>query len=194
MPIHSHRVLEVIVPPGAKPGCLLGVVTRPVGGALGLVSAASHALVTSVGASPEASPMRPPQWARGAARVSATQLERMLLPPHERHRCHANASPVAALCDTLHLLVLSSSTLYVLDGAAALTAAPLHAVPLHQLERLEATPPQAGSRGVLSVFLCPPEAHRLGVPSCLMYAMDADESLLLVALHEQVRLELAGRA
>ena len=28
MPIHSHRVLEVIVPPGAKPGCLLGIVTQ----------------------------------------------------------------------------------------------------------------------------------------------------------------------
>ena len=66
--------------------------------------------------------------------------------------------------------------------------------PCHAASASAVAPPQAGSRGVLSVFLCPPEAHRLGVPSCLMYAMDADESLLLVALHEQVRLELAGRA
>ena len=133
---------------------LLGVVTRPVGGALGLVSAATTP------SSPRWAPRRRRRCVRrsgrAARRVSATQLERMLPLPHS-HRCHANASPVAALCDTLHLLVLVVHALRPrrrrrADGGAA----PRRPAPPARAPRGDAA--AGGSRGVLSVFLCPPEA------------------------------------
>ena len=51
--------------------------------------------------------------------------------------------------------------------------------------------PAAQAGGVLAIFLCPAEAQRLAIPSCMQYALTPDASCRLVAAHEQLVLALS---
>ena len=87
--------------------------------------------------------------------------------------------------------MLSSAALYVVQPHARRPV--LMVLPLHQVERLEATlDPDAG--GVLAIFLCPMEAHRLAIPSCMQYALAPDASRRLAAAYEQLVLALSTSA
>ena len=44
---------------------------------------------------------------------------------------------------------------------------------------------------VLAIFLCPAEAHRLAIPSCMQYALAPNASHHIVAAHEQLVLALS---
>ena len=88
------------------------------------------------------------------------------------------------------MLLLSSAALYVIQPFAR--RAVLMSLPMHQVERLEATlDPDTEAGGVLAIFLNPSEAHRLAIPSCLQYALTPDASYHLVAMHEQLVLALS---
>jgi hypothetical protein len=72
-----------------------------------------------------------------------------------------------------HELVLSHAALYLLREQRVLIA-----LPLLCLERLEAPPPPpshegASTRRLLAVFIAPEEAARLGLPSCMQFAVRA---------------------
>ena len=156
---------------------LLGAVTKPVGGALELVSAASQTLIHSVGVVSPARPAPLPPSIPLARRPSAGWCIRALAPQQETLVCHAPALPMlgsehheAALA---HELLLSHAALYLLREQRVLIA-----LPLLCLERLEAPPPPsshegASTRRLLAVFIAPEEAARLGLPSCMQFAVRA---------------------
>ena len=83
-----------------------------------------------------------------------------------------------------HEIVLSTGALYLLRERRTLLA-----LPLHQIERLEAPPPPPAhegpsSRRMLAVFISPEQAALLGVPSCMQYVVKAHAALMFVTTHE----------
>ena len=171
---------------------LIGVVTKPVGGALHLVSAASQSLMNSVAMSnqPISNPL--PIGVPLPRRPSAAWCERALacemqgpasgaqMPLGDRqdkahYVCHVSALPVLGggweEAVAPHEILLSSSALYLLRELRVILA-----LSMTHIERLEAPPPPpvheaSSSRRMLAVFIVPAEAARLGIPSCLQFVV-----------------------
>ena len=153
------------------------MVTKPVGGALQLVSAASQTLIHTVSALNPTLPAPLPVGVPLPRRPSVGWCTHALAPQAEEAVCHASALPMLGgehlEAIVSHELLLSRSALYLLRERRVLIALPLLFV-----ERLEAPPPPpshegASTRRLLAVFIAPDEAARLGLPSCMQFAVRA---------------------
>ena len=193
---------------------LLGVVTRPVGGALQLVSAASQTLAHTVGANSQPTPAPLPIGVPLPRRPSAAWCERALCaaagggapasdgdarggraapqqPPRGGYVCHVSALPVLGggweEAIAPHEILLSMAALYLLRERRTIVT-----LPVQHIERLEAPPPPpvheaSSSRRMLAVFIAPAEAARLGIPSCLQFVVRGNAAQAVCTLFELAR-------
>lgn len=182
---------------------LLGALTKPVGGALGLVSAASEALSTVAAShSPlhalPLPPLPPPGY------PSAMWFSRALLPMHERYVCHVAVTPLGPAREgaARHVLLLSTATMYEINVTNRRI---VHTLAMHQLIRLEAseaseasgastTADMSGGAAFLAIFLSPVEAQRLRIPSCVQYSLSVASQCRFIEAHKQQQLTLALEA
>lgn len=175
---------------------LLKVVTRPMGGALELVSAASQTLINSVSVQSPPSPLSLPVGVPLRNRPSTGWCSHALLKTGESVICQAPALPVLG-GESLeaiipHELLLSTRAFYLLRERRLLLA-----LPFEEIQRLEAPPPPPSHEGpstrrMLAVFLVPDEAARRGLPSCMQYVVRAQYAHMFTISFQRLRSKYHG--
>eukprot|EP00965_Chrysotila_dentata_P107498 3551448-Pleurochrysis_carterae.AAC.1 len=188
---------------------LFMAVAKPVSGALGLVSSASHSLsmLTSFAPPPPSPQPLPPLHAGARAQLSREWIEQHALPTYEIYWAHVHAT---ALWDTnrhdaqvVVLLSLPMLRIITLHTRACIAAIPLHHIlrvevpDVAEVPRAAQTPASSSAEGSsayssrfgnLSVFVCRSEGERLSLPGCLHFESASANRFLVMYEHLQLVL------